>query len=103
MNTELTPTLTPATEEEIQRMIVGLQNEFESNVKRFKLQSNQKDRYEDLMKRKSAEKWKPEKVAQMVRRLTRINEEIENTELNLERVKGSLSQHGIEIDVVQRR
>lgn len=103
MNTELNPTLTPATEEQIQRMVVGLQSEFEFNLKQFKLQSWQKDRYEDLMKRKSVKKWKPEKVAKMVRRLTRINEKIENTELNLERVKGGLSQHGIEIDVVQGR
>jgi predicted nucleic acid-binding Zn-ribbon protein len=55
------------------------------------------------MKRFSAEKWKPAKIAKMVRRLTKADEEIERVELNLEKLKDTLSKHGIEVDVVRKR
>jgi hypothetical protein len=91
------------TDEEIQHMISRLKVNFEQNVKSYKVKVGQKERYQDLMKRFSAEKWKPAKIAKMVRRLTKADEEIECVELNLEKLKDTLSKHGIEVDVVRKR
>jgi SMC interacting uncharacterized protein involved in chromosome segregation len=90
------------TDEEVQNMISRLKVNFEQSVKSFKVKVGQKERYQDLMKRKSAEKWEPAKIAKMVRRLTKVDEEIERVELNLEKLRDSLSKHGIEVDVVRK-
>lgn len=68
----------------------------------YKFASFRKERCEELMRRKSAKKWPPEKVQRMVRRLMTANKEIEQAENALDQVKHRLSQNGIEVDIVSR-
>lgn len=68
----------------------------------YKFSASRKERLEDLMRRKSAKKWDPEKTAKMVRRLVDSSKTMEQAESALDMIKHRLSQNGIEVDVVSR-
>lgn len=68
----------------------------------YKFATFRKERCEELMRRKSAKKWSPEKVQRMVRRLMTANKEIEQSENALDQCRHRLSQLGVEVDVVSR-
>jgi hypothetical protein len=68
----------------------------------YKFATFRKERCEELMRRRSAKKWKPEKVARMARRLMTANKEIEQSESALDQCTHRLSQLGVEVDIVSR-
>jgi len=82
--------------------VAHLQMLMEHFAGQFKFFSMRKERCENLMRRKSAKKWRPEKVAKVVRRLVTCQKEIEQSEAALDQVSHRLSQLGIEVDVVPR-
>jgi len=70
--------------------LMKLKSDFESKQS---YAASRKDRLEKLMQRNSANKWKPKKVAKMVRRLSNSKNELEQSTSILENVNHKLSQY----------
>jgi hypothetical protein len=68
----------------------------------YKFATFRKERCEELMRRKSARKWSPEKTSKMVRRLMAANKEVEQSENALDQLQHRLQQLGIEVEVKSR-
>ncbi len=79
-----------------------LQRLLEHFAEQYKFFSMRKERCENLMRRKSVKKWKPEKIAKMVRRLMSSKKELEQTESALDQISHRLSQLGVEVEVVPK-
>lgn len=71
-------------------------------ARQYKFASSRKMRQEELMRRKKAKTWSPQKTAKMVRRLVAANKEIEQASNALTNVASKLEKLGIKIDVVPR-
>lgn len=89
-------------QEEPKENVEQLKNWLEHFARIYKSAVFQKERCEELMRRKSAKTWSPEKTTSMVRRLMMANKEIEQSENALDQCKYRLSQLGIEVDIVSR-
>ncbi len=88
--------------EEPKESVEQLKAMLEQFAKAYKFAASRKARCEDLMHRKSAAEWAPEKKMRMVRRLLTANKEMEQTEGYLDQIATRLSQLGVEVDVVSR-
>lgn len=89
-------------EEDKKEDVEQLKRWLEHFAKQYQFASFRKERCEELMRRKSAKKWSPEKTARMVRRLMTANKEIEQATNALDQVAHRLSQNGIEVDIKSR-
>lgn len=85
-----------------EKEVAQLQHWLEHFAGKYKIASFRKSRYEDLMRRKSAKKWNPEKTARMVRRLLSANKEVEQSETMLERCRSRLHELGIDVMITSR-
>jgi len=89
-------------EEDPKESIEQLKKWLEHFARIYKFVTFRKERCEELMRRKSAKKWPPKKVARMVRRLMTANKEIEQAEGALDQCTHRLSQLGVEVDIVSK-
>ncbi len=64
-------------------------------ARQFSVCNERKARLEDLMRRKAAKKWSPDKTAKMVRRLLSASKEAEQAESAVDLITHRLSQAGV--------
>jgi hypothetical protein len=89
-------------EETLEKKIEQLKNWLEHFARIYKFATFNKERCEELMRRKSVKRLTPAKTARMVRRLVAANKEIEQASDALDRVSHELSQLGVEVSVESR-
>lgn len=73
-----------------------LQAWLEHYTRQFSVSNERKACLEDLMRRKAAKKWSPDKTAKMVRRLLSASKEAEQAESAVDMITHRLSQAGVE-------
>jgi phage-related minor tail protein len=80
-----------------------LKKSFEEYIQQYIHLTSDLKRAEELIKRKSANRWSERKLASMQRNFMKLSKQVEEVESILDLLQYRLSQNGIEIDVVSKK